>query len=130
MEHSRQRYQEFLDAVINHPELRHSECLEAFLICQTKEEFKIRVKELDKKVQKTIKIGRMMTKKNFEYLKTDSDPIKTVKTVKGKIDLKISKTIRTYYEEFLNKINCYETTFQEIVVLSEELTRLMDKVTY
>jgi hypothetical protein len=128
LEHSRKRYQEFLTAVMNHPELRHSEALEVFLICQTKEEFNMRVKEMDRKIKKAIKIDRMMTKRNFEYLKTGEDPIKTVKTSQGKIDFKISKTVRSYYEEFLNKINCYETTFQEIEILSGELTKLMDKV--
>ena len=88
----------------------------------------MRVKEMDRKIKKAIKIDRMMTKRNFEYLKTGDDPIKTVKTAKGKIDFKISKTVRSYYEEFLNKINCFETTFGEIEILSQELTKLMDKV--
>ena len=128
MEHSRKRYQEFLNGVMNHPELRHSEALEIFLICQTKEEFGMRVKEMDKKIKKAIKIDRMMTKRNFEYLKSQDNPIKTIKTSNGKIDFKISKTVRTYYEEFLNKINCFETIFQEIEILSQELTKLIDKV--
>jgi len=113
---------------MNHPELRHSEALEIFLICQTKEEFGMRVKEMDKKIKKAIKIDRMMTKRNFEYLKSQDNPIKTIKTSNGKIDFKISKTVRTYYEEFLNKINCFETIFQEIEILSQELTKLIDKV--
>ena len=90
----------------------------------------MRIKEMDKKIKKAVKISRMMTKKNFEYLKDNTDPLKTVKTAQGKVDFKISKTLRTYYEEFLNKVNCYETTFYEIELLSQELTRLMDKVKY
>lgn len=88
----------------------------------------MRVKEMDKKIKKTIKIDRMMTKRNFEYLKGKDDPLKTVKSSKGKIDMKISKIMRTYFEEFLNKINCFETTFQEMELLGQELVKLMDKV--
>lgn len=128
MEHSRRRYQEFLHSVLSHPELRHSEALEIFLICQTKEEFGMRVKELEKKLKKACKIDRMMSKRAFEYLKGKEDPLRTVKSAKGRVDLKISKTVRKYYEEFLNKVNCFETTFQEIELLGLELTKLMDKV--
>jgi hypothetical protein len=113
---------------VGHQELRHSQALEVFLICQTKEEFSLRVKETDKKLKKMMKIDRMMTKKNFEYLKDKDNALKTVKSSKGKIDFKISKTVRSYFEEFLCKVNCYESTFQEIEVLSQELTRLMEKV--
>jgi len=88
----------------------------------------MRVKEIQKKIKKTIKIDRMMTKRNFEYLKDKSEALKSVKSSKGKIDFKISKTVRTYFEEFLCKINCFESTFQEIELLSSELVRLMDKV--
>lgn len=128
MEHSRKRYQEFLKGVLNHPELRHSEALEIFLICQTKEEFGMRVKELEKKLKKSSKMERMMSKRAFEYLKPKDEPLKTIKSAKGRVDLKISKTMRKYYEEFLNKINCFETTFQEIELLGLELTKLMEKV--
>ena len=88
----------------------------------------MRVKELEKKLKKTNKIDRMMSKKGFEYIKSKENPLKSVKVAKGRIDLKISKTMRKYYEEFLNKINCFETTFQEIELLGLELTKLMDKV--
>ena len=88
----------------------------------------MRVKEMDKKIKKNIKIDRMMTKRNFEYLKEKDDPLKTVKSSKGKIDMKISKIVRKYFEEFLNKINCFETTFQEMELLGLELVKLMDKV--
>lgn len=113
---------------MSHPQLRHSQALEIFLICQTKEEFTMRVKEMDKKIKKTMKIDRMMTKKNFEYLKVKENPLKSIKTEKGEIDLKISKTVRNYYEEFHSKVNCFETTFQEIEILATELTKLMEKV--
>lgn len=114
--------------MLGHPQLRHSEALEVFLICQTKEEFGMRVKELEKKLKKSGKIERMMGKKAFEYLKAKEPPLKNVKVARGSIDLKISRTLRRYYEEFLGKVNCFETTFQEVELLATELTRLMDKV--
>ena len=114
---------------MNHPHLIHSKALEIFLISQTKDEFNLRSKEFDKKLKKTLKIDRVMTKKSFEYITSKENPLKNLKVAGNKIDMKISKMVREYYTEFSNKMACYENTFQEIENLSLELSKLMTKVT-
>lgn len=69
-----------------------------------------------------------MSKRNFDFLKPKENPLMGLKVSSGFIDLKISKTVREYYTEFLSKITCYENSFQEIEILSHEMIKLMDKV--
>ena len=119
-----------LQSIQDHPHLRNSESLEVFLICQTKEEFQLRSKDLNKKIKKRIKITRSMSKKNFEYLKDKKAALKSIKGQKGTFDIKISSLIRKYFTEFGSKMSCFENTFAELEKLGIEYKQALNKVFY
>ena len=113
---------------MSHPQLKYSQALEIFLICSTKKEFEMRSKEFEKKLKKKITFTRNITKKQFEYFTNKEEPFRNIKHSDGKVELKISKTVRQYFDQFLSKVNCFENVFSELEQLGIELNKYMEKV--
>lgn len=90
----------------------------------------MRSKDLNKKIKKRIKITRGMSKRNFEYLKEKKSALKTIKGDKGTFDLKISRLIRKYTNEFVGKVSCFESTFADIEKLGLEYHQALGKVCF
>lgn len=130
LKHSQERFNEFLQNILQHPQLKYSQAFEVFLICSSKKEFEVRSKEFEKKIKKKSLFQRNITKKQFEYFTNKQEPFQNIKHSNGKAELKISKTIRLYFDQFLSKVSCFENTFAELEVLGNELIKYMDKVRY
>lgn len=113
-----------------HPQLKYSQALEIFLLCSSSKEFDIRSKEFEKSLKKKNIFQRNITKKQFEYLSNKQEAFQNLKHTDGKVELKISKTLRLYFEQFLSKMSCFENAFVELELLGNDLIKYMNKVIY
>lgn len=126
--HSRKRYNDFLDDVVNHPQLKFSECLHLFLLSENKKLFENNIKEYEKKEKNKIKFMRNMNKKSFDNLKNTNSPFENLKYFGNNLKIKISKTINNYFSQFKSKIISFENIFTDIETLGTDLMKCYNKV--